>query len=1380
MATITVRATDAYGNWADETFTVNVTPAPPMVTEPFDDITVGGDPSYQSIDLTDHFAGNGQDDGSQLTYKVISGGTSVVSATIVNQQLDLQFLGGQSGEQTITIEAEDSFDQTATAQLQVTVVGPPTSTRQLPGVAVFEGADSQDVSLDEYFEAQQPADGSDDNTLAYTATAANGDIVDADVNGSDLNLSFDEPGKTTITVVATDSFGQSVSQPFNVFVDATPTIASLKASASSVQIGAQFSLIAKNVNDETSDIASVAFFQTDDDSSDLDLADATLLGSGIQSGTDWTLSGVSQTTLGSETYFAIATDAMGNPSDPQQVSVTTTLPPPVIEPLPSEQVSVGSPLQLTVSASEPTDSYDDSDNIAIGYSLDPSSAFGDSLPSGASIDAGSGVFSWTPTAADVGTHYITVRATANDSSQSSSATNGSSTHTFAITVNSAQIPSISAALIPTAPDTVGESLDTATGNSWDGDLAFTWGGDEPTFPAYVDFELAITLGGTGNDSLSYSVGQITVANGSSPPPAPTVTSDGGNTATLDWNIPTPMQPDVYGVPVTVSSNGVEIVAKMLYLEVDYGQVDELWDHVDSQGLEIAAYGDYAAPTAADLSLATPSGTPLSALAISYESGMDFPLTNENDIISEPNNGTLSRNTSTGEWIYTPNPGFVGTDSFTYQTDQLFPSNHPEYDIVGGPYVSNTATVTIDVTATGQLTMISPLNVPDNLNQTPGGLIPVYSPDLNDPNTADLGWLSIDIQQPGDSYFKLATSGDGLDFYQMTGGQLSPLPDGWLDYNSGDYSTIYVAGESASQSVGDDTITLNWSNSADGSSPIELDTLALTVVQGALEVEPTDGQSDGAAAHTSQGMLLPINSAGNQPQLVPLILNELSPAKGGAYSLEFTGGITVYQDADGSQPVVGLNQYSPYGATRFATSQQTTLYVEGTSTGDASISLIWSSIPVDDSAIDNAPQAQFTLDTVNFDVVNGSLSIASPGQESPGLSGYQVVNPGGFVPVHVPGITTPAGATVSASSDQATLTLWLPPTTDAGAYYTLTFDSSQVKVWTTSTDETDDDDGDANSDDEVQSDETQFQPGTGITSQVTLYIEGISASDNLRDVSFSLNYVLPADSDSDGGGSGGSGSGGDDESGGDSGDGNQSVVVSKANLTVVQGSLTVVAPDGTTYTDQDNDPSDAYRTTPGALFQLQLGSIDPESAGGMYELNFDSSDVQVWLDPDRQQPVISGSTLLDASQLNSLYAALTGAALTDNANSDVDDGLPPLQGIQLLWTPDPVTSSGSSLDESYGGSQDVAGSWASSSSESGGGAGMPSYGGQNGPYQIGWMPVDLVKVGLEQSSLTVTATDQYAQAPPRATPGRIPRLSYSAAASSTPRAPSTSRSRSTHR
>ena len=79
--------------------------------------------------------------------------------------------------------------------------------------------------------------------------------------------------------------------------------------------------------------------------------------------------------------------------------------PPVFTPIGSQSISKGQTLQFTVSATDPN-------HYALTYSAAP-------LPAGASFDPITGVFSWTPTASQLGAYPITFTATDNPTTSAS-------------------------------------------------------------------------------------------------------------------------------------------------------------------------------------------------------------------------------------------------------------------------------------------------------------------------------------------------------------------------------------------------------------------------------------------------------------------------------------------------------------------------------------------------------------------------------------------------------------------------------------------------------------------------------------------------------------------------------------------------------------------------------------------------------------------------------------------------------------------------------------------------------------------------------------------------------------------------------------------------
>ncbi len=151
--------------------------------------------------------------------------------------------------------------------------------------------------------------------------------------------------------------------------------------------------------------------------------------------------------LGEITVKVTAADALGlTVSDEFAITVRGNTPP-VLEAVGAQTVRAGIPLSFTATAT-------DTDGDALTFSLDQAS-----IDKGMTIDASTGLFSWTPTASDVGANEVTL--TVNDLAASDS-------ETFTITVEPNEVPVLEAIGAQTA--TAGEVLSfTATATDEEGD-----------------------------------------------------------------------------------------------------------------------------------------------------------------------------------------------------------------------------------------------------------------------------------------------------------------------------------------------------------------------------------------------------------------------------------------------------------------------------------------------------------------------------------------------------------------------------------------------------------------------------------------------------------------------------------------------------------------------------------------------------------------------------------------------------------------------------------------------------------------------------------------------------------------------------------------------
>jgi hypothetical protein len=108
----------------------------------------------------------------------------------------------------------------------------------------------------------------------------------------------------------------------------TPTIGSFTVNPASVTVGGTVTLTASNVTETGGTITAVNFYRESNGTAGLQIGSDTLVGSGTQSGTTWTLGNVATSGLsaGTYTYYAVATDALNVSSNPATATLTVTNP----------------------------------------------------------------------------------------------------------------------------------------------------------------------------------------------------------------------------------------------------------------------------------------------------------------------------------------------------------------------------------------------------------------------------------------------------------------------------------------------------------------------------------------------------------------------------------------------------------------------------------------------------------------------------------------------------------------------------------------------------------------------------------------------------------------------------------------------------------------------------------------------------------------------------------------------------------------------------------------------------------------------------------------------------------------------------------------------
>jgi VCBS repeat-containing protein len=193
------------------------------------------------------------------------------------------------------------------------------------------------------------------------------------------------------------------------------------------------------------------------------------------------------------------------------------------------------------------------------------------------------------------------------------------------------------------------------------------------------------------------------------------------------------------------------------------------------------------------------------------------------LVGAPQNGALSLSAS-GAFVYTPNPGFSGADTFTYLASD-------------GHLTSNTATVTINVTATDNRTPVAAADA----YSTTGGTISV---------DAAAGVLANDTDADGDPLTAEL-------FVAPQNGAFSLNADGSFTYTpsagfSGSDSFTYLANDGKATSAVA-TVTINVSGSGN-TAPVAIDDtyatssemLHVDAASGVL-ANDTDAQGNGLTA-----------------------------------------------------------------------------------------------------------------------------------------------------------------------------------------------------------------------------------------------------------------------------------------------------------------------------------------------------------------------------------------------------------------------------------------------------------------------------------------------------------------------------------------------------
>src|SRR6266702_3771514 len=138
---------------------------------------------------------------------------------------------------------------------------------------------------------------------------------------------------------------------------------------------------------------------------------------------------------------------------------------------------------------------------------------------------------------------------------------------------------------------------------------------------------------------------------------------------------TTLSAETYSLPTTVTARFVRVTVN--------GNTENNWASITE--LSVDGFSNNNPPTAENKSINTTAGTPVT-ITLTGTSPIPNDVNLKFSVLSMPQNGKLATGTTSNTVTYTPNPGFSGSDSFTYKATD------------GQGVDSNIATVTITVKA----------------------------------------------------------------------------------------------------------------------------------------------------------------------------------------------------------------------------------------------------------------------------------------------------------------------------------------------------------------------------------------------------------------------------------------------------------------------------------------------------------------------------------------------------------------------------------------------------------------------------------------------------------------------------------------------------------
>lgn len=208
--TVTVTATDTEGLEAALPFAVSVPNRSPVVADAIPAQTMGvGNGSV--MDVGAYFA---DPDGDSLVFTAAAADSTIVATSVDGRSVSVTAIG--KGESMVFVNATDTEGLSVAQEFPVTVPNSaPVLVQSIPTLTVQAGREAK-VDLTDHF-ADPDGDG-----LQYTMTVADSAVAAASSDGGSVTVAAVGKGRTTVTVIATDSDGLAISHGFAVIVPNRP------------------------------------------------------------------------------------------------------------------------------------------------------------------------------------------------------------------------------------------------------------------------------------------------------------------------------------------------------------------------------------------------------------------------------------------------------------------------------------------------------------------------------------------------------------------------------------------------------------------------------------------------------------------------------------------------------------------------------------------------------------------------------------------------------------------------------------------------------------------------------------------------------------------------------------------------------------------------------------------------------------------------------------------------------------------------------------------------------------------------------------------------------------------------------------------------------